>query len=138
VDECTQPKDHRRIEANQEKFLEKKKATKTGKKFVPNPKWKRPEAGEENTRTIDGKLMFYNWDAKRWFPEGAAKDQGPPAGPPSVVGGAHMAGGTATPSVTDSDTKKKSMQLQHANMLVRVQGTLADLVTMQDAFLDEM
>jgi hypothetical protein len=142
VDECTQPKDQKRIEANRKKFLEKKKNNKTIKKFVPNPKWKRPEKGEENTRTIDGKLMFFDWDAKRWFPEGdQTAKQGPtppPTGPPSVVGGANMAGGTGPPSITDSDIKKKSMQLQHANMLARVQGTLADLVTMQDAFLDEM
>ncbi len=142
VDECTKPKDQSRIEANRKIFLDRKKNGKNRRKFVPNPKWKRPEEGEANTRTIDGNPMFYNWDAKRWFPEGdSSGSQGPPpTGPPSVVGGANMAGGTIAPgaSVFDNDAKKKNLQIQHANMLARVQGTLADLVTMQDASLDEM
>jgi hypothetical protein len=109
VDECTQPKDPNHIETNRKKLLEQKKTGKNCKNFVPNPKWKRPESGEDNTRTIDGKLMFYNWDAKCWFPEGAAKDQGPPPNGPStsVVGGANMAGVTILPHQSPAVTKRR-------------------------------
>jgi hypothetical protein len=68
---------------------------------------------------------------------------------PSVVrGSTNLAGPRTTASSTpdnsqattimDADDKKKQLMIQHANMVMRIQGAFGNLVMMQDTFMNKM
>lgn len=85
--ECPKPHDQARIERNLAKYKKDKAAAKKkaqdeknrgsgGGGGGKNGKWREPTAEEkanQSRRTIDGKLMFYHYNTKRWRPVPAAR-----------------------------------------------------------------
>jgi hypothetical protein len=138
--ECPNPKDEARIQANLAKFRAGRAArngSKTGKAWERPHKYRLPEAGENERRTIDGKLHQFNAQVKKWLIVSA-----------TPAAGAHLAGDNssgvaeATPTtpgtagaalhVHGSPDKARMMQLAVANTAKAVNAAFANLAEQFD------
>ena len=70
--DCTKPRNDALIEANRKKFNEARKNSRSANNADSSSstsrrhKWRAPTADENNRREIDGKMMSWNADTRRW------------------------------------------------------------------------
>jgi hypothetical protein len=157
IDDCKQSKDQLRIQANKKKWMEKSPRHNRNRTTTGGPgqnfKFRRPESGENNQRVIDKKPHTFSWDNKRWAPDDSAiptelkaANLAAPSTPSSSAGSVQsdpdrtskhaMFVGSSGASLQSEPGSCHAMIAIHERMIEKVQGTLAELVTLQDSFME--
>jgi hypothetical protein len=155
IEDCKQSKDQLRIQENKKKWMDKSPRHNRNRNGGIGPpfKFRRPESRENNQRVIDKKPYTFSWENKRWAPDAGAiptelkaANLAAPSTPSSTAGSIQsdpdratkhaMFVGSSSASLQSEPESRHAMIAIHERMIEKVQGTLAELVTLQDSFME--
>ena len=132
--DCPKPLDKARVKAAKKEFQKQSRASKHSKGGKPpstgattpgKGKWRKPEAGENNRRVINGSPHVYDSSAKRWFRD-TAHLSAAPAPPPADTSAPAPAPAAAQASLAGAATDA-ARRAQVANLARQFQSVLDNL-----------